>query len=244
MTTEKDTVQNWLKILLDAIARWIARKRSKCDHYAMRKSIGWFRLKRTGESRLVATSYGWIVIVPILAKLFDKVSGEHTVELGVIKESILINLELPFNWKVFFFMALSFSIGKALYGIWCPLLLRHFEDYREFRERHAGTWVLAVWLDEARNKDDLLTPERRNTLRQTISGIMPHESGRSQLIKDQLNDASESIRSDVFDELRRHLGCSHPFALLASHACFRFGFVLFLAVMAQNVWFVIQSIIS
>lgn len=177
MTTQEDDAPKtpWVKDLWGKITRLRGRVVSTCDSYAGWRSIEWRSLERIGTSKLIASSYVWIVFVPVLAKLCDKVSGEHTINLGIFKEALVINLDLPFSWKMFFFMALAFSVGKALYSMRCPQLLRFFKSYAEFRERHPGSWLLALWVTAACFGDRLLLLGHRNDLTPAISKMLPEK---------------------------------------------------------------------
>ncbi|OPL17254.1 MAG: hypothetical protein AVO38_05490 [delta proteobacterium ML8_D] len=62
----------------------------------------------------------WIVIVPVSAKIL---SNDWISEW---------NLSLPFTWYLFFFSALSFSVGNILFLFRCPLIVKENDSLEDF----------------------------------------------------------------------------------------------------------------
>jgi len=93
-------------------------------------------LKRFGRSRLLKSSYFWLFIVPPVALLLSKTGNELTIPLGT--GELVIPLGLPFSWKLFYFGAVSFSIGSLAYAVFCPALIREYDSYEEFDKSGKG----------------------------------------------------------------------------------------------------------
>lgn len=100
----------------------------------------WSDLRGWGNSRLIRTSFAWLVIVPVAARLLRHVAGTHTFEVG--GASLTFDIHLPFSWALFFFMALAFSIAQACYALACPPLVKRFASFREYRQQHLGNNLL------------------------------------------------------------------------------------------------------
>lgn len=90
----------------------------------------WSQLSAFGNSKILSTSYIWLAIVPIGAKLLSSVN-EQVVLFG----GLTINMTLPFSWKAFFFAAISFSIANLAYRITCPEPLKLFKDWSDFKQK-------------------------------------------------------------------------------------------------------------
>ena len=90
----------------------------------------WSSFRRIGSSRLVQSSYVWIALIPILAKMFYSVKGSIT--LRVFDADLVFCAELPFRWQVLFFASLFLAIGAFLYKVLCPKLIRNYESYPTF----------------------------------------------------------------------------------------------------------------
>ncbi len=100
----------------------------------------WSGLQRLGSSRLVATSYSWLILVPIAAKLLSHIDGTiNPVVVTLFNARIPIIAALPFSWRMLYFSALCFSIAVFVYNFWCPKIVREFRNYRDFsNEGHSG----------------------------------------------------------------------------------------------------------
>jgi hypothetical protein len=60
----------------------------------------WSVVQKLSRNKLLASSYVWLIIVPIFAKLLAQV--ESPIELTNIAAGLVIDLTLPFSWKVFY----------------------------------------------------------------------------------------------------------------------------------------------
>jgi hypothetical protein len=93
----------------------------------------WSVLKSLGTSRTVRTSFIWIAIVPIAAKLLSKVQDVLPINIG--PATIEFTAALPFSWQLFYFSALFFGVGTACFAIRCPPLIKDYESFRDFEEK-------------------------------------------------------------------------------------------------------------
>ena len=61
-------------------------------------AVGWLRLRHLGNSRLIATSYLWFVIVPVAVKLLLPIAGDHVLPARWLGHPVSITIGLPFTW--------------------------------------------------------------------------------------------------------------------------------------------------
>lgn len=59
-----------------------------------------------------------------------------------------LTLQLPFSWIAFYFSALFFAAGEALYYLRCPRVVRDQSTYRQFREEGKGVEHLDDYIYE------------------------------------------------------------------------------------------------
>ena len=97
----------------------------------------WTDLRGFGSSRLLKTSYFWMILVPLAAKLLAHMPNE--LHIPLLEKTLTIGLGLPFSWKVLFFSSLSFSVANSIYSIWCPRIVK---EYRTFADYNADRWSL------------------------------------------------------------------------------------------------------
>lgn len=213
---------------------------------ARKCQIDWTILRSQGRSRLIATSYVWIVVVPILAKVCEKITGHYSIKIAWVERSFDVVLGLPFSWKVFFFMALAFALGKGIYSLKCPSPLQRFETYAEFHARHPGQVVLQRWVHSAL-QGDWVNRDERQSLKLRFCEIS--KTDPDALENDELNTfwgvldlSSDTQRADVFDSLVSAVNQHSPFFLMSAYVSFRIGVALFLWVIAENAWYVIKAV--
>lgn len=110
------------------------------------KQINWGNISKLGKNKYVKSSYFWIAIVPIIAKFFYHT--EKILTLNVFNQNIVIDLALPFSWKVFFIAALLFTIGNLFYMFRCPKILQENNNANDFFSIGKGEEHLKNYAEE------------------------------------------------------------------------------------------------
>ena len=88
----------------------------------------WSQLNALGESRVLRSSYIWLVLVPVAAKLIAVLPEEF----DAFGASIRMDFELPFSWTLFYFSSVAFAAASLLYAMRCPSVVkfhRHAADF-------------------------------------------------------------------------------------------------------------------
>lgn len=97
------------------------------------KYSSWDWISTIGNVKLIRSSGLALVVIPLFVKIFQGVSGEYKIE--GIEPTLTINLELPFNWIALYFAAISMTIADLIYICQCPLIIKEFKDYGQFRSK-------------------------------------------------------------------------------------------------------------
>jgi len=92
----------------------------------------WDGLSKLRKNRLVQSSYVWLIIVPITAKLFSKMEEIFILNVGELK--YVFDLELPFSWKLFYLAALFFTCGNIIFSIFSPKIFKENSDFGDFQK--------------------------------------------------------------------------------------------------------------
>lgn len=99
----------------------------------------WDTLRGWGNSRIIKSSYVWLAVVPVAAKMLDKLTGERFQILGATLD---FNIALPFSWTMLFLAAVAFAVGQLIYAVWCPGIVKLFATVGEFKQAHPGRLLL------------------------------------------------------------------------------------------------------
>ncbi len=83
----------------------------------------WTTIKRIASSKIVKSSQLWFIIVPICFKL--------SVEMNYIP--LLSEFSVPLSWESFYFGSIILALGVFVYQIRCPMIIRDFDDYSEYK---------------------------------------------------------------------------------------------------------------
>lgn len=94
-------------------------------------SFKWTAIERMGNSKIAKSSYAWFIIIPIAAKLLQKV--QNPIYITFLSEKpIEINVDLPFSWYIIFIIGILFILSNVIYLGSCPHIIREFKNYSSF----------------------------------------------------------------------------------------------------------------
>ncbi len=82
---------------------------------------GWRALKRYGKNKAIISSYIWIIIVPIAAKIIPEIN-DYLDSIGIV-----VNISLPFSWELFYYSAVFFSISSYIFSTQCPYIVTKYD---------------------------------------------------------------------------------------------------------------------
>jgi hypothetical protein len=114
---------------------WKERRKEWKHHLTvMRRTLsprhGWSSLRALGTSRVVKSSYVWLMLVPVGGKCLSAVNDVTT--FTILGTEISVHLSLPFSWKAFFFAALAFALADLIWQIKCPDIIKKYANYTDF----------------------------------------------------------------------------------------------------------------
>ncbi len=92
--------------------------------------LGWSDFERVGQSRVLRSSVIWVVVTPVVARLFKRVNGVY--EVPLVTPPLQIELGLPFSFQAPYVAACCFSLASLIYTAQCPWLISRFESYTHF----------------------------------------------------------------------------------------------------------------
>ncbi|MDR7090882.1 hypothetical protein [Cellvibrio fibrivorans] len=97
-------------------------------------NTNWRLLSNLGQSKLVRSSYIWMIVIPVAAKVLENIAPE--VELHIFNQVFNLTLILPFSWKALYFSSLLFACGTIIYQIFCPKIVKEYPTFKDFLESH------------------------------------------------------------------------------------------------------------
>ena len=97
---------------------------------------GWGTLSGLGNSALIKSFSIWFVIIPILAKITEGVSGK--IDLGIFNPPLVINWDIPFSFKVLYLATVFFTTANIIYSIRAPKIIKEYKSYSEFKDKEGS----------------------------------------------------------------------------------------------------------
>ncbi len=110
---------------------------------AYKRLLFWNSLSILRKNRLIQSSYIWLVIVPVTAKLFSKLSD--TFIFSIHSKQYVLDLVLPFSWKLFYVSAICFTVANILFTFFSPKIYKENFDYGGFRSSGRGEMHLETY---------------------------------------------------------------------------------------------------
>lgn len=209
----------------------------------------WTSQRALANSKIVKASYIWLLLVPLLARTLNTLN--ETVNFTIFGAQISLSTSLPFSWQLLFLAACSFSIANILFSIFCPELIKSYENFSEF-ESHGKTRMQIntalksiVW----NVKGNSVKSEYIKTL---SSYFLFYKDGKSR-DESRLNSDSISLFNNVDQQIGKNSNAFYfTYAVLDKHnqTAIFFSFLsylsglIFVAIIAiQNFYYVIKTMI-
>jgi len=111
--------------------------------------VSWESINKFGKNRLLATSYVWLVVVPLVAKAMSKM--ESPLDFSRYVDGFVIDFSLPFSWQIFYFSSVIISIASAIYFFRCPEIIRSFSTFSEFQKEGRDSSYLLSYAEKLEN---------------------------------------------------------------------------------------------
>ena len=184
----------------------------------------WSNLKYIQTNKIINTTYIWLAVVPITAKLFSKL--EDTFQITIGEKLYVFDLKLPFSWQLFFFSALCFVIGNLLFTLFAPKLVKEFNDYGQYDK--AGKTFFQL--------ESYMTEEMKCKHEKDEKFKIALDDGRRE--KPTIEDSR-----NLFWNLHNEFNISNKYVRYVAGLFYMSGFLLFSYVALNNVYWVFRQII-
>lgn len=102
----------------------------------LRRIPTWTHLNSLGRNKILKSSYVWIVVVPVVAKLFSVL--EETLTFTILNAEITLKFALPFSWQMLYLSAVFFGIGSLIYSRFCPEIVAKYDSLSDFTAEGKG----------------------------------------------------------------------------------------------------------
>lgn len=117
--------------------------------------INWSNISVLGNNKIVIKSYIYLIIVPVLAKLLSKLKNPFVAQITG-GYNLTIPLDLPFNWILFYFAAIFFTIGTVVYALFGPQIFKEDKSYGDFEIKRKTVFHLKSYLNEVGITDNFI----------------------------------------------------------------------------------------
>lgn len=140
--------------------------------------IKWSNVAILGNNKVVVKSYIYLIIVPILARMLNKL--ESPFQANLTSDYILIiDLKLPFNWVLFYFAALCFTFGTIIYSLFAPTIFKEEQSFGDFEFKKKTSLHLKMYLNDIGITDKFIQKntgiEITEIVQNNLSSIAPGE---------------------------------------------------------------------
>lgn len=104
------------------------------DPFTSLPGLRWTTLKSILDNKTVASTYVWILALPILMSVTSKFPLELPVAFGHTDSILIFNLSIPYNWYLMYFSAVCFAAARMVYTVSCPTFLKQYSSPPEAME--------------------------------------------------------------------------------------------------------------
>lgn len=194
----------------------------------------WVDLRKIGSNKTIRSASVWIVVVPIAAKLLDKV--EDVVCITILSHPFTFHLSLPFSWNVLFMTGLAFMLANLIYEMYCPRLIKETTNYRDFSDQKRSAGELHQLLTA-----HVKTPNDR--IHRWLNWLNTRDVA---LISTNATYGSyapgndESVLPEIYSDTIHAVSQVHSLARFITTFLYLVGSLLLVWLMGQNIYYVIE----
>lgn len=166
-------------------------------------NIGWEFISNYAQNRFVKTSYVYLIVVPLIAKLLSNLENPLRIILSGIEYKF--DLTLPFSWVLFYFAALCFTIGYIIFSVIAPPIVKENKDLSSFNNTKKNFNHLVGYLANLGIHDDYVKELGLDvSITKSVSGV--HHS-RSILSSKKSPEQLEKVmqKIEVYNCLYRNI---------------------------------------
>lgn len=181
--------------------------------------LNWDYLASIGNSKFIKSSYIWLFIVPVAAKGMSLI--EDPLDFSHLVPGLVLDLELPFSWVVFYASAIFFALGNIFFQRSCPGIIARYPTLKSF-------------LDDGRDFEYLLAESV------TIEIDRPVENLRKSF-KETTPEAKARLLANAFWMVRAHASIYDWIWIRIVFLHFMMGMLLLGWIFGQNFLFVLHQ---
>src|SRR5262249_15723647 len=145
----------------------------------------------------------------------------------------------------FYFSAVAFAVGTALFDIFCPRMIKQYASFGDFFRESSGARELLnhFWELDTNSRNDIL-PSLFQEAENVLHTSYEHPGGPTKLsilVQTMIRQVPREEITDLFTTLREAQDLTRPRIRTTITICYFFGSLLFVVVFIQNVGSVIHA---
>lgn len=221
----------------------------KADH---RKKLTWTLIDKLGKSNIGKTSYIFVLVVPIIVKLFENL--QYPVSIDVGGYDLKLNMELPFKWYILYFGGIFIALGSVLYQIYCPRLIKNFKNFGDFVEAGESDFYLFQTAREVEVPEKIIARVEGNTpyieeavMVDAFNNVLPksvnigqNPTATKKVLNYQVNSKYLEDRKDLFNKTFHRSNRYRKYVKFITISLYAIGLSMILFSIFKNLLYVIS----
>jgi hypothetical protein len=224
----------------------LTKQSSALDNFLTNLVPLWPALHSLSESKLVKSSYVWLVVVPLMAKVI------HAMNYKITLFANEIPLSLPFSPRIFYFAAVAFALANITYYLFCPAAVKGYRTYKEFSDAGKGADVVMAGFIKLLTSRSLMWPLPFNeNAGRTFLKEYSDFSGTWESIDQKKPETIDALYATpisatklpgAFGFVQWNYFRALPLARLVCSVSYLAGFLLVLRLSYENLRYVLESV--
>jgi len=213
--------------------------------------MNWDSVKGIADSKIVKSSFIWLIIAPVTAKMLSKMND--TIDLSIFGSQIKLSTSLPFSWQLLFFSACFFTAANIIYSTRCPKILKDYKCFTGYVDE--GKTILQVHTAMKEmvwdNKKSAVKTEYIDTLSQYFKKYCEMDNKcESHINKYGLLEFENTSKAEVmnapnnaFDFTQNIANVYNQNSITTCFTLYSVGLILTFIIAVENIIFVIKTML-
>lgn len=198
----------------------------------------WDTLIKMSRNKIVNSSYVFLFITPIAAKITQHLPEVVQVPFG---SGYQFSTSLPFSWLWLFWCALAASTANVIVLLRCPTIVSKYQEWGDFERSARGLDQLRLYAESPPCSD---FPFDRMKMRATNDSAAKYCSELEGIYRSDKDAILRQVDARNFNELRDfHEKCRNGWRLVTS-ALYVVAISCFVWIVVKNTLFVMQFMVG
>lgn len=202
----------------------------------------WLDISVLGRSYIVKSFSVWFLVVPFIIKILDQIPESVSILMWEKEFTFSLNTPFPNQIYIFYFASVLFAMGNVIYSLRCPLVIKSYRGFSEYKEMDGSSASLLYALEVFCDSKELGERDREAVVFDFVDKYCELDCKEECIAKESWYSklsycrVSERQIANIFSHVRDTVNYLHRRSRQACALFYIVGIILVAYILCQNVY--------